>query len=104
MSIKTAVVDIPLGGGKRGITVDPKTLSRTELEALTRSYTERIWRVIGPQVDIPAPDVNTNSQTMNWTAHDYGRPSRTISPAVVTGQSLAVRGSAGRVPATAERW
>ncbi len=102
MSIKTAVVDIPLGGGKGGITVDPKTLSRTELEALTRSYTERIWRVIGPQVDIPAPDVNTNSQTMDWIAHEYGRQSRTISPAVVTGKSLAHGGSAGRDTATAQ--
>jgi len=102
MSIKTAVVDIPLGGGKGGITVDPKTLSRTELEALTRSYTERIWRVIGPQVDVPAPDVNTNSQTMDWIAHEYGRQSRTISPAVVTGKSLARGGSAGRDTATAQ--
>jgi len=102
MSIKTAVVDIPLGGGKGGITVDPKTLSRTELEALTRSYTERIWRVIGPQVDVPAPDVNTNSQTMDWIAHEYGRQSRTISPAVVTGKSLAHGGSAGRDTATAQ--
>jgi glutamate dehydrogenase/leucine dehydrogenase len=102
MSIKTAVVDIPLGGGKGGITVDPKTLSKTELEALTRSYTERIWRVIGPQVDIPAPDVNTNSQTMDWIAHEYGRQSRTISPAVVTGKSVAHGGSAGRDTATAQ--
>jgi glutamate dehydrogenase (NAD(P)+) len=102
MSIKTAVVDIPLGGGKGGITVDPKSLSKTELEALTRSYTERIWRVIGPQVDIPAPDVNTNSQTMDWIAHEYGRQSRTISPAVVTGKSIAHGGSAGRDTATAQ--
>src|SRR5207247_7100200 len=85
------------------ITVDPKTLSRTELEALTRSYTERIWRVIGPQVDVPAPDVNTNSQTMDWIAHEYGRQSRTISPAVVTGKSLAHGGSAGRDTETAQR-
>jgi len=102
MSIKTAVVDIPLGGGKGGIAVDPKTFSKTELEALTRSYTERIWRVIGPQVDIPAPDVNTNSQTMDWIAHEYGRQSRTISPAVVTGKSIAHGGSAGRDTATAQ--
>ena len=102
MSIKTAVVDIPLGGGKGGITVDPKSLSKAELEALTRSYTERIWRVIGPQVDIPAPDVNTNSQTMDWIAHEYGRQSRTIAPAVVTGKSIANGGSAGRDIATAQ--
>ena len=102
MSIKTAVVDIPLGGGKGGITVDPKAMSKTELEALTRSYTERIWRVIGPQVDIPAPDVNTNAQMMDWIAHEYGRQSRTISPAVVTGKSIANGGSAGRDTATAQ--
>ncbi len=102
MSIKTAVVDIPLGGGKGGITVDPKSMSKTELEALTRSYTERIWRVIGPQVDIPAPDVNTNAQMMDWIAHEYGRQSRTISPAVVTGKSIANGGSAGRDTATAQ--
>ena len=102
MSIKTAVVDIPLGGGKGGITVDPKTLSKVELEALTRSYTERIWRVIGPQVDIPAPDVNTNSQTMDWIAHEYGRQSRSLTPAVVTGKSIAHGGSAGRDVATAQ--
>ena len=102
MSIKTAVVDIPLGGGKGGITVDPKGMSKTELEALTRSYTERIWRVIGPQVDIPAPDVNTNAQMMDWIAHEYGRQSRTISPAVVTGKSIANGGSAGRDTATAQ--
>jgi len=102
MSIKTAVVDIPLGGGKGGITVDPKGLSKQELEALTRSYTERIWRVIGPQVDIPAPDVNTSSQTMDWIADEYGRQSRTISPAVVTGKSIAHGGSAGRDTATAQ--
>ena len=102
MCIKTAVVDIPLGGGKGGITVDPRLLSKTELESLTRSYTERIWRVIGPQVDIPAPDVNTNSQTMDWIADEYGRQSRTISPAVVTGKSIAHGGSAGRDTATAQ--
>ena len=102
MSIKTAVVNIPMGGGKGGITVDPHLLSPQELEALTRAYTERIWRVIGPQVDIPAPDVNTNSQTMDWIAHEYGRQSRTISPAVVTGKSLAHGGSAGRDTATAQ--
>src|SRR5690348_11457457 len=61
MTIKTAVVNIPMGGGKGGITLDPRELSLRELEALTRSYTERIWRFIGPLVDIPAPDVNTDS-------------------------------------------
>src|SRR5215467_6415971 len=77
-------------------------MSKTELEALTRSYTERIWRVIGPQVDIPAPDVNTNAQMMDWISHEYGRQSRTISPAVVTGKTIANGGSAGRDTATAQ--
>jgi glutamate dehydrogenase/leucine dehydrogenase len=102
MSIKTAVVDIPLGGGKGGITVDPRRLSKRELEALTRSYMERIWRVIGPQIDIPAPDVNTNSQTMDWLADEYARLSKGNAPGVVTGKSIAHGGSAGRDTATAQ--
>ncbi|HSP08985.1 MAG TPA: Glu/Leu/Phe/Val dehydrogenase [Candidatus Dormibacteraeota bacterium] len=102
MSIKTAVVDIPLGGGKGGIIVDPRTLSIAELEALTRSYTERIWRVIGPQVDIPAPDVNTDSQVMDWLANEYGRLAHAIAPAVVTGKSVKLGGSLGRDTATAQ--
>src|SRR6202162_3023478 len=80
MSIKTAVVDIPLGG----IKVDPSTLSDRELEALTRSYTERIWRVIGPEVDIPAPDVNTDSRTMDWITDEYERLGHVQAPGVVT--------------------
>jgi glutamate dehydrogenase/leucine dehydrogenase len=102
MSIKTAVVNIPLGGGKGGITVDPGSLSRGELERLTRSYTERIWRVIGPHVDIPAPDVNTDSQTMDWIADEYGRLAGEPAPAVVTGKSIAKGGSLGRDTATAQ--
>ncbi|HUZ87935.1 MAG TPA: Glu/Leu/Phe/Val dehydrogenase [Candidatus Baltobacterales bacterium] len=102
MSAKTAVVDIPLGGGKGGIVVDPRTLSIAELEALTRSYTERIWRVIGPQVDIPAPDVNTDSQVMDWLANEYGRLAHAIAPAVVTGKSVELGGSLGRDTATAQ--
>jgi glutamate dehydrogenase/leucine dehydrogenase len=102
MSIKTAVVDIPLGGGKGGIKVDPRKLSPRELEALTRSYTERIWRVIGPEVDIPAPDVNTDSQTMDWIADEYARLAGVRAPAVVTGKSLAHGGSLGRDTATAQ--
>jgi glutamate dehydrogenase/leucine dehydrogenase len=102
MSIKTAVVDIPLGGGKGGIKVDPGKLSARELEALTRTYTERIWRVIGPEVDIPAPDVNTDSQTMDWIADEYERLAKVHAPAVVTGKSIAHGGSLGRDTATAQ--
>lgn len=102
MSIKTAVVDIPLGGGKGGIKVDPSTLSDRELEALTRSYTERIWRVIGPEVDIPAPDVNTDSRTMDWITDEYERFAKVHAPAVVTGKSIERGGSLGRDTATAQ--
>ena len=102
MSIKTAVVDIPMGGGKGGIAVDPRRLTTGELERLTRSYTERIYRDIGPEVDIPAPDVNTTSQTMDWLADEYGRLTGRQQPAVVTGKSIAQGGSQGRDTATAQ--
>jgi glutamate dehydrogenase/leucine dehydrogenase len=102
MTIKTAVVDIPMGGGKGGIMVDPHQLSARELEALTRGYTERIWHDIGPLVDVPAPDVNTTSQTMDWLADEYARLSKVESPAVVTGKSIGHGGSAGRDTATAQ--
>src|SRR5256885_14121059 len=101
MSIKTAVVNIPMGGGKGGITVDPHTLSPVELEALTRAYTERIWRVIGPLVDIPAPDVNTDARIMDWLADEYGRQAGLAAPAVVTGKTVERGGSLGRDKATA---
>ena len=102
MSIKTAVADIPLGGGKGGITIDPHRLSATELEGLTRAYTERIWRVIGPMVDVPAPDVNTDSRVMDWLADEYGRLSGHPAPAVVTGKTVEHGGSLGRDTATAQ--
>src|SRR6266571_1036393 len=101
MSIKTAVVNIPMGGGKGGITVDPHLLSPRELESLTRAYTERIWRVIGPLVDIPAPDVNTDSRIMDWLADEFGRQSGLADPAVVTGKTVEHGGSLGRDKATA---
>src|SRR6266567_5171498 len=95
MSIKTAVVNIPMGGGKGGITVDPHELSLRELESLTRAYTERIWRFIGPLVDIPAPDVNTDSRIMDWLADEYARLSGLNDPAVVTGKTVEHGGSLG---------
>ncbi len=102
MSMKTAVVDIPLGGGKGGITVDPHSLDDAELEALTRMYTNRIHRDIGPYVDIPAPDVNTDSRIMDWLANEYGRLTGLPTPAVVTGKSISAGGSEGRDTATAQ--
>jgi glutamate dehydrogenase (NAD(P)+) len=101
MSVKTAVVNIPMGGGKGGITVDPHELSLRELEALTRAYTERIWRAIGPLVDIPAPDVNTDARIMDWIADEYGNRSGLADPAVVTGKTVEHGGSLGRDKATA---
>lgn len=101
MTIKNAIVNVPFGGGKGAITVDPRLLSVRELEALTRSYTERIWRDIGPYLDVLAPDVNTGPQVMDWLADEYGRLSGAPSPAVVTGKSIAAGGSLGRDTATA---
>jgi glutamate dehydrogenase/leucine dehydrogenase len=101
MSVKTAVVGLPLGGGKGGITIDPKQLSERELESLTRSYTRAIASGIGPETDVPAPDVNTTERHMDWIADEYGRIVGAPSPAVVTGKSLAAGGSLGRDTATA---
>jgi glutamate dehydrogenase/leucine dehydrogenase len=101
MTIKTAVVDIPMGGGKGGIAIDPHDLSTDELQRLTRSYIERIHRDIGPQVDIPAPDVNTTPQMMDWIADEYRRLTGVRAPAVVTGKTLPSGGSPGRDTATA---
>ena len=101
MSVKTALMNLPLGGGKGGVTVDPKQLSRSELESLTRSYTRAIAPNIGPHVDVPAPDVNTTPQHMDWIADEYARVTGAPAPAVVTGKSLEAGGSLGRDTATA---
>lgn len=102
MSIKTAVVDIPMGGGKGGIRVDPRKLSVGEREALTRAYTDLIARDIGPDTDIPAPDVNTDAQTMDWLSDEYERVTGIHGGAVVTGKSIGHGGSLGRDTATAQ--
>ncbi|MBI4038113.1 Glu/Leu/Phe/Val dehydrogenase [Candidatus Daviesbacteria bacterium] len=94
MMIKNALVGVPFGGGKGGLQIDPKTLSKKELERLTRAFTKALAANIGPTIDVPAPDVNTNSQVMDWIADEYG------NPAVVTGKSLQHGGSAGREEAT----
>jgi glutamate dehydrogenase (NADP+) len=101
MSVKTALMNLPLGGGKGGVTIDPKGLSRAELESLTRSYTRAIAPNIGPDIDIPAPDVNTTPAHMDWIADEYARVTGTPAPAVVTGKSLEAGGSLGRDTATA---
>jgi len=100
MTIKCSVVDLPFGGAKGGICVDPKTLSRLELERLSRGYVRAIYDFIGPDRDIPAPDVNTNATIMGWMADEYGQIARRQVPAVITGKPLGLGGSQGRVAAT----
>ncbi len=99
MSLKTALVDIPLGGAKGGINCDPKLLSDYELEKLTRKFTEKIHQNIGPNRDIPAPDIGTNSKVMSWIYDEYSKIYG-ISFAVVTGKPLWLQGSCGREEAT----
>jgi glutamate dehydrogenase (NAD(P)+) len=101
MTWKCAVVGIPYGGGKGGVVVDPKKLSMKELEALTRRYTTEISVLIGPERDIPAPDVNTNSQVMAWMMDTYSMHAGYTVPAVVTGKPISLGGSEGRNEATA---
>ena len=100
MTWKCAVVDLPFGGGKGGVTCDPATLSQNELERVTRRYAAELVEVIGPDKDVPAPDVNTNPQTMAWIMDTYSMHVRQATPGVVTGKPLAIGGSKGRVEAT----
>jgi len=102
MTIKCATVDIPYGGAKGGITLDPKQLSLGELERLTRSYTRAISNIIGPEVDIPAPDVYTTPQIMAWLMDEYSQIKGKNVPAVVTGKPVEIGGSLGRDTATAQ--
>jgi len=99
MTWKTAVVNVPFGGAKGGIACDPSVLSQRELERLTRKFVQRIGQEIGPQRDIPAPDVNTNAQIMAWIMDEYSKLNG-YCPAVVTGKPLDLHGSAGREAAT----
>ena len=101
MSFKTAVVDLPLWWGKWGIIVDPKQLSQTELEKLSRAYIDAIWEHIGPSKDVPAPDVNTNGQIMAWMADQYAKHVWERQPGVITGKPLSIWWSKGRGIATA---
>lgn len=100
MAIKTAVVNIPLGGGKGGVTVDPKKLSISELEKLSRGYIRVFKDFIGPTLDVPAPDVNTNPQIMAWMADEYNQLKGSGNLGVVTGKPLSLGGSLGRTEAT----
>lgn len=100
MTFKCAVVDIPYGGGKGGITVDPTKLSRAELERLTRQYASLLYPVIGPHIDIPAPDINTNAEVMAWFMDTYSTLQGQLTYGVVTGKPIPVGGSVGRTDAT----
>jgi len=99
MTWKTALVDIPYGGGKGGITIDPRTLTKRELERLSRTFFRKISPVIGINRDIPAPDVNTNAQIMAWFMDEYSQ-THGYSPAIVTGKPIELGGSLGREAAT----
>ncbi len=101
MTWKCAVVGIPYGGGKGGVIVDPKRLSQKELEALTRRYFTEIEILVGPEKDIPAPDVNTNAQIMAWMMDTYSMHAGYTVPGVVTGKPVSLGGSEGRNEATA---
>ena len=100
MSVKNAAVNVPYGGAKGGIRVDPKTLSRGELERMTRRYTSEIGIIIGPNKDIPAPDVNTNEQIMAWMMDTYSMNQGSTATGVVTGKPVDLGGSLGRREAT----
>ncbi|MFG1500056.1 Glu/Leu/Phe/Val dehydrogenase [Halobacteriovorax sp. XZX-3] len=100
MTFKCALVGLPLGGAKGGICVDPTKLSRQELQSLTRRYTTEINMIIGPTIDIPAPDIGTDGQTMAWMLDTYSQLKGYTVPGVVTGKPITVGGSLGRSEAT----
>lgn len=102
MAVKTATVNIPLGGGKGGVTIDPKQLSESELERLSRGWARVMAPIIGPDKDIPAPDVNTTPQIMTWIADEYGKVVGKATPGVITGKPVDQGGSEGRGTATAQ--
>lgn len=101
MTLKCAVLGLPFGGGKGGVAVDPKQLSKLELERLSRSFIVQIADFIGPNKDIPAPDVYTNPVIMGWMMDEYSKIKRQYTPGVITGKPIAMGGSAGRGDATA---
>ena len=102
MTIKTSTVGIPMGGGKGGVIVDPKALSQNELEKLSRGYIQAFYKNLGSQLDVPAPDVNTNSQIMDWMLDEYEKLIGKSDPGMITGKSVDKGGSLGRDTATAD--
>src|SRR6187200_531821 len=100
MTWKCSVVDVPFGGGKGGVICDPRQLSKGELERITRRYTAGIMDILGPDRDVPAPDVNTNEQTMAWLMDTYSMHVRRTTTAIVTGKPISLGGSRGRTEAT----
>jgi glutamate dehydrogenase (NADP+) len=101
MTFKCAVMNLPYGGGKGAVQVDPRKLSKTELERLSRAYMQAFARIVGPDRDIPAPDVYTNAMIMGWMADEYSQIVGAVTPAVITGKPIALGGSLGRNDATA---
>jgi glutamate dehydrogenase len=102
MSLKCGIVDLPFGGGKGGIICDPREMSWLELERLSRGYVRAISQIVGPNKDIPAPDVMTNSQIMAWMMDEYSRIREFDSPGFITGKPIVLGGSLGRETATAQ--
>lgn len=100
MTIKTAVANIPMGGGKGGIVVDPDSLSEAEIERLSRGFVRLLWRDLGPEVDVPAPDMNTTPQIMSWMVDEYGKITGDTTKATFTGKPVSDGGSEGRGAAT----
>lgn len=100
MNWKCALMDLPYGGGKGGIACDPRSMSQGELERMTRRYTMEMIPFIGPEIDVMAPDMGTNEQTMAWMTDTYSTHTGYLVPAIVTGKPLALQGSAGRTQAT----
>ena len=102
MALKCAVVNIPMGGGKGGIAVDPKELSKNELEKLSRGWVQKLSDILGPHKDVPAPDVGTTPEIMAWMADEYGKITSDTTGAVITGKPVENGGSLGRSTATAQ--
>ncbi|UCC78122.1 MAG: Glu/Leu/Phe/Val dehydrogenase, partial [Anaerolineales bacterium] len=101
MTWKCSIVDLPLGGGKGGVVCNPKSMSKGELERLSRAYVRQVGRILGPQMDIPAPDVYTDAQIMSWMMDEYSAMQGYNVPGVITGKPLCLGGSCGRNDATA---
>jgi len=102
MMIKCSLLNLPYGGGKGGVKIDPKKLSESELERMTRAFTNAFYKNFGPKLDVPAPDVNTDEQIMSWIYDEYSKLVGGDTPAVVTGKPVRLGGSIGRDKATAQ--